>query len=317
MKKYLFIIFISTGSSLFAQQTVQYAQYTLNNYGLNPAAAGTSKKYEILFGRRSQWLGFDYAPITNFAYISKSLGKLNHRNYWHGLGLYVEQDKAGQFTSKHIYSTYAFHLVIARNYKLAFGVSAGYKRYASGSSFYSTNDPALLLYPPVLSVYPDISAGMKLYSKKLFLDVAVKQLYKNKIQEGSKMIGTPSLLRPHVYVTFGKRFNSRSYEYSFEPSVHLKSTFTAPPSVTAGCMMYINKRVGLGLFGRFPDCIYGVIQLRVFKNCIIGFAYDYTLSPFKTASANSMEIMAGISPLMSVETLPTSYSTSSCPVFDY
>jgi len=44
-----------------------------------------------------------------------------------------------------------------------------------------------------------------------------------------------------------------------------------------------------------------MIQVRIFSNIVVGFAYDYTISKFRASGANSTEFMFGFSPIMSTE----------------
>ena len=66
-KRYISILlFCITAFYSFAQQTPTYTQFVLNQYGSNPAYAGTNIGMEATTGRRYQWLGFDNAPVTTF-----------------------------------------------------------------------------------------------------------------------------------------------------------------------------------------------------------------------------------------------------------
>ena len=316
MKKIVFMLFLLFPLVGNAQQTPEYSQYVLNSYGLDPAASGNSVQPEILFGRREQWKGFG-GPLSQFISVNRAIYKKGYRRYWHGVGIYIEEDQAGLMTAKQTAASYSFHLKVSRGYTAAFGVSVGTRSQAFQNSPSNKNDPALVLYPAIIRMTPDINAGARFYSKKFFLDVAVRQLYKNKMEQKDKMIGTPSTLRPHIYATIGQRFYSEDYYYMFEPSIHLQSTLTAFPSVSAGAMLYINKRVGIGLFGRWPESVYGVLQVRVYKNLLIGYAYDYTLSRLHIASANSQEFMVGITPMLAPESFPGKTSNTNCPVFDF
>ena len=316
MRRIILISFCSISLFGSAQQTAEYSQYVLNSFGFNPASCGNSTEYEVLFGRREQWKGYG-GPLTQFVSVNRGFLKKSYKKYWHGVGIYIEDDAAGLMDSKQTAAAYSFHLRVARGYTAAFGVSIGSRLQSHASSLSTMYDPALTLYPPVVRVTPDINAGARFYSKKFFADISVRQIFKNKVEQGSKILGTPSLLSPHIYATMGERFYSEDYYYMFEPSVHLQSTFTGFPSVSAGAMLYINKRVGIGLFGRWPESVYGVLQVRVYKNILIGYAYDYTLSRMHVASANSQEFMVGISPVLSVENFPGKTSNTNCPVFDF
>ena len=73
MKKiiYIFVLLIFAGN-IIAQQSAQYSQFMMNEYGLNPATAGSGKGLMVMIGQRTQWRGFAYAPETNFAGITKN-----------------------------------------------------------------------------------------------------------------------------------------------------------------------------------------------------------------------------------------------------
>jgi len=47
-----------------AQQSVQWTQYMLHPYTINPAYAGLARSLSVTAGVRSQWSGFNDAPIT-------------------------------------------------------------------------------------------------------------------------------------------------------------------------------------------------------------------------------------------------------------
>ena len=69
------VILLLFSVSVYAQQAVQYTQFMMNDYGLNPAVAGSGKGLYVMVGRRSQWRGFAFAPETNFASVTKAFGK--------------------------------------------------------------------------------------------------------------------------------------------------------------------------------------------------------------------------------------------------
>ena len=52
--------------SLSAQQLPQYTNYLLNYHALNPAAAGSTNCLDLKVGVRTQWVGFEGAPKTQF-----------------------------------------------------------------------------------------------------------------------------------------------------------------------------------------------------------------------------------------------------------
>jgi hypothetical protein len=82
-------------------------------------------------------------------------------------------------------------------------------------------------------------------------------------------------------------------------------------------MTYFRQRVGVGITYRMHDAISGMIQIRVLKNVVIGFAYDYTISSFRSANANSTEFMMGMTPVMSSDAYDKPNGAADCPKFDF
>jgi type IX secretion system PorP/SprF family membrane protein len=317
MKRILIIgiIFFAAGVSL-AQQNVSYTQFMLNDYGLNPAVAGTGKGWMFMVGRRVQWRDFDQAPETNFATVSKDFGKKGYRRYWHGVGASIEQDKFGMFTNKTASVSYAIHLKLSAKYHLSFGLAAGVKQAALSNSVFDANDPAIVNSSKAVIVFPDLVPGIYLYSKKLVVGVAVRNLYKNKLKQGSHEIGTPSILVPQSYITIGRKFVSNGYDFAIVPSLLIQSSFISLPLVNFNCMAYYHKRVGVGVTYRIHDAVCAMLQVRVFSNLVIGFSYDYTISKFSSAKANSNEFMMGFTPVMSRENYDRPTGAANCPKFE-
>ena len=52
-------------ASSFAQQEAMNAQFIMNTMVLNPAYAGYNEVQSVTLNHRSQWIGFEGAPITN------------------------------------------------------------------------------------------------------------------------------------------------------------------------------------------------------------------------------------------------------------
>jgi type IX secretion system PorP/SprF family membrane protein len=309
------VILLLLASSLKAQQNVQFSQFMLNDYGLNPAVAGSSKGLTFLFGRRVQWRGFEYAPETNFASVTRAFGKKGYKRYWHGLGAYVEQDKFGAYSNKAAYASYAIHMKLDRKFHIGFGIAAGVKSYAITNSIYDANDPALASRGGKVIV-PDIIPGIYLYSKKIVAGVAVRNLYSNRLKQGNKEIGANSKLLPNTYLTFARKFVTDSYDFIIVPAVHIQTSFVTIPVSNFNCMVYYRKRVGLGVSYRMHDAVVGMIQVRIFSNVVVGFSYDHTISRFRAAKANSNEFMMGFSPIMSTENYERSEGTVDCPRFE-
>jgi hypothetical protein len=146
----------------------------------------------------------------------------------------------------------------------------------------------------------------------------VKQIYKNKAEQGDVAIGGPVHMRPHAYLTLSKRIFSKSYDYVFEPSLQVRSSFLGFPSISATCMMFPNKHLGFGLAYRHFDALSAILQVKLGTQVVLGFAYDYTVSPLRSNGTNSFEMMAGMTPSSFIDHFDDDRGGgATCPVWDF
>jgi type IX secretion system PorP/SprF family membrane protein len=290
----------------------------LNEYGSNPAVAGAyNTGINFLVGRRQQWMGFDYAPETNFASAFFTIGKKGYKYFWHGIGAYIENDKYGVFNNQLISASYAFHFKVSRGYYLSLGLQGGAKNYALSNLLFISSDPALTLQSPSVWI-PTFTPGIYMHTKKFSVGIAVKDLYQNKMQQGHRIIGLEGKLDPTAYITISRKYISMEYDYVYIPAIQIQEPINGGiPSVDFNFIALYRGRVGMGVSYRSQDAISAILQVRVMKNIIIGFSYDYTVSKFRRANPHSLEGMMGFSPIATGEEEYNSTKVSKCPTFDF
>lgn len=278
--------------------------------------AGTNTGLNFLIGRRTQWIGFEHAPETNFVSFCKDLGKKPYRNYWHGIGAYVESDKFGAFNNQLVTVSYALHFKVSQSYHLSFGISAGAKNIALSNLVFNAGDPVFTERSPNVWL-PVIVPGVYFYSKKFTIGIGVKDVYQNTLKQGHRSIGTGSTVPPTAYITLSKKYRSIDYGYVFTPAIQVQSSFAGIPSVNLNFIALYRGRLGMGLSYRSFDAVSAVLQVRVMKNIIIGFAYDYSISFMRKSNPSSAEVMLGFSPIASGDEEYNTIKTSKCPTFDF
>jgi len=297
------VLMIVSGLSLlpcFAQQTVQYSQYVLNQYAMNPAVGGSSECVDVKIGYRQQWVGFSGAPKTLFGSIHAALKSEPYQKGWHGIGALIVNDDAGPYSVKGLYPSYAYHLRVYRDYVAALGFFVGFRQHIYDAS----QNPVLPgATDPIISttqstfVFPDITSGIWIYNNTSFIGFSVNQIYSNKIKFGGTKIGSPSKLKKHFYFTMGKTIDPRfNRHYTFTESLHLKYTVLYPPSIELSMMANYDNTLSYGLAYRHPEGLIGKVQVKFLKFFTVGYAFDLTTSKMRLGSANSHEIIIGISP---------------------
>lgn len=317
MRVLLYILLLSS-LNVFCQQTTQFTQFTFNKYGYNPAAAGSNinAKVEAIGGIRKQWVGIGRAPASNFFSVNYTLKPERSYKRWHNVGVYISNDSYGLFQNFGLYGSYTIHLPLNKRTTMSFGIFAGARRFSFSRSSISSDDPVGMNSSLYFWTYPDVIPGFRVYSKKMFFDVSIQQIYKNQQVQGNKQIGNKSKLTQTVYMSFGRRFFFDNY-FVIVPAFNIRSTYTNIPSAEFNLMAYYKKRIGVGASVRDKNFISGIIQLRVFKSSTVGFAYDYSLNKISSTSPHSVEIMFGITPLMMLEGDKIKNSVAKCPTFDF
>jgi len=99
------LIFVGIGVASFGQQQYVFTNYMLNDYYYNPAIAGSRNVHMANLTYRSQWTGFDEAPVSlmgNFYGSIRNEGK-------HGYGVSILSDKTGLTQNTGVYLNYAYH----------------------------------------------------------------------------------------------------------------------------------------------------------------------------------------------------------------
>src|SRR5436190_23650752 len=105
LRNKIFLALLALSGTATAQQDAMFTHYMNNTIAVNPAYAGTRNALTITGIHRSQWVGFDGAPITQTLTMHTPLG--NHKM---GIGLSVVNDKIGPVNTSGAFADYAYYL---------------------------------------------------------------------------------------------------------------------------------------------------------------------------------------------------------------
>ena len=214
MKKlvtYLFIFFYL--NQIVAQQFPQYTQFIFNKIGYNPAASGTSinAPYELIIGARTQWFGFTNNPKSAFVSFNYNFIPKRSVTKWHNVGVYVDQDQAGNFVHNDVWLSYTFHLLLAKKTIMSVGLFAGIKQFKLTKNNLYLNDPAVSGSDASVIAYPDLVPGIRLTNKKFFVDFSIQQASIFKQSGIGGQIGSPSKLLPHYNFSAGHKIKINDF----------------------------------------------------------------------------------------------------------
>lgn len=299
-----YILFLMSALVIRGQQFPQYTQFMFNKIGYNPAASGVSlaAPFEIIMGARTQWIGLSNNPKSQF--VSMNYNFVPQRSYkgWHNVGMYVDQDQNGIFSHNDVWLSYTYHLAASRKFLISAGLFAGIKQYKLSSGVLDPADPAVKSSRSSVIAYPDLVPGIRLSSKKFFMDLSLQQIsiYKQKGIGGQ--IGSPSKLSPHYNFSIGRKIIFFDIN-NLVIAANLRGSLRGMPSAEITAVEYVYKRVGFGVSVRSKNYVAGILQFRLVRSLVIGMAYDLSINKSFGASPHNAEIMIGLTPVFNGEVL--------------
>lgn len=285
---YYTIVLISTLAFpliLNAQQQPQYTQYLFSGLVINPAYAGTDEALSATFIDRHQWSGIEGAPTTQTMAIH-TLSKKRKV----GLGIVLSNDRIGIHRNTSGQLSYAYHLRVAKNSYLAFGLQAGgfYVKSDYGSLINTNSpDPKLNNYA-INQFFFDFGAGIYFRSPKLHFGISSPTLL-----DKSAQVNDSTAIRFNSLQLFGflKYKATLSPFWEIEPALLVKHINNLPVSAD-GTLTFIYKTVlTMGASYRFKESIGAILKAKATPQLQVGYAYDYPVSSISRLSNGSHEFM--------------------------
>jgi type IX secretion system PorP/SprF family membrane protein len=299
MKKVYIIIFVSLWlSTSWAQQQAQYSLYMLNPYGENPAAAGLEKTLVATGGFRSQWVGLNGSPTTQYLNVSLPLSILSS-----GVGISVENESIGARRGLSAKASYNFIKKIGEA-QLSFGASAGILQGALDGAKLRTpegdylqgvidHQDKFLNSVNVNGIVPTFGAGVFFKSNKVDFGVTIANLTEPKLTL-DKQVVTQLQLKRH-YSAFAATHFDLFAGFVAHPSVLVRSDGKQMQVDFSTIFRYDNNFfIGTTFRGYSKSTQDALVVLGGFKlnpKLMLAYGYDITLSALKTVNTGSHEVV--------------------------
>ncbi len=285
----LTLVVCSSGSTLFAQQTVRFSNYLFNKMIINPAAAGSNDYIEILGSYKKQWVGFNGSPQTSFLSIDGST--FDKRI---GLGLQVVNDKTGALDQTGIIGNVASRIQLDEDKWLSLGFSTGWFRNTLNGSQLTYPDPNEIAIPNSSSSINlvDFKLGMYYKDNRNFGGVSVFNVFKPKLNYTGYSRINEGVLSRHLYLFAGRVFPINP-NFAVIPSVLYKVAGNVSRKNQADLNAKLSYKgiVALGLSYRNNESA-GLFLEYIHKNVLrFGYAFDFTTTTLSNYQSGSHEIM--------------------------
>lgn len=279
------LVFLLVGIlNLNAQQEPMYTQYMFNTLSVNPAYAGTRNALNLNTLTRLQWVGLEGSPKT-FSLALHS--PVNKRKI--GVGLTLVTDEVGPVRNTYFTVNYAYRLRINDKLTLSMGLKGGISNYHVGLtdlSIIDTEDPQFQNNEKKLS--PNAGVGFYLYSDKYYVGISAPKLFETTIDE--EYASNENEMKRHYYIVGGYVLKLNP-NWVFKPSLLTKLVQGAPVSNDITMQFLYNDRIWMGAMYRIGDAAGLFVDIKVNKQFIIGYGYDFSLNGLSGINSGTHEIM--------------------------
>lgn len=278
-----------------AQVDAQLTQYWAVPAYYNPGATGTTDFIHISAGSRLQWLGIKHAPMTFMGLADMPFKFLERR--W-GAGVVVQSESVGLFRTLNVGVQGSYKKKMLHG-TLSVGFQAGLvnQTFRGDSIFipenddYHTGNDDAIPRTNVTGNSFDMSAGVFFTHKWFWVGASVTHLTSPTVtlkagdnEQDRYEFDTGR----YYYFMAGSNIPIKNTLFELQPSIMVKTDMKFWQAEATARVRY-KKFLSGGVAYRHKDAVSLMLGAE-FKNCFIGYSYDYAISAINKASSGSHEL---------------------------
>lgn len=267
----LTVVILALSSSMRAQQDAMFTHYMYNTLWLNPAYAGTRDAFTVTGIYRSQWVGFDGAPIDQTLTMHSPLlnGKM-------GIGLSVLNDKIGPTKSTSIALDLDYQIRLDKKSKLSFGLKGLANMYSNNlNTLNLDNQNDLAFAQNTKRTLPNVGSGIYYYRERFYVGISTPKLLENKLTTNS--LGSASKEQRHYFLILGTVFNLNK-DIKLKPTCFVKATEAAPIEGDITASFLIKDKYSVGAMYRTGDAIGVLLGYNFTEQFTLGYSFDWSMA---------------------------------------
>jgi hypothetical protein len=284
VKQLLFTILLSClATSLWAQQDAMYTHYMYNTLAVNPGYAGTRDALTATLLHRSQWVGFDGAPITQTFTLHSPAFRENI-----GLGFAVVNDKIGPLRNTSATADFSYRIRVSTKSQLAFGLKTGLNIMQASLNALSLDEQADLAFQNNLNskLLPNFGFGMYYFRDRFYVGLSTPKLLQNNYKT-NEVSGSATILseQRHYFFIAGAVFDL-SKSIVLKPTTFVKATVAAPIEADVTTTFIFEKRIYAGAMFRTGDALGVLAGYDINDQFHVGYSFDWSYG-IRTLKQNS------------------------------
>lgn len=263
----------------YAQHTPFYSQYLFNPQAINPANAGFSEVLDVSLVHRRQWLGLVGAPQSTELNVHTAL-----KNKKMNLGARIQNDQYGVTSNNSLALIYAYRVFFSKSRQLSFGADAGLGQIRNDWSLINTSTGGDPIYTGNLekSTFVKFDFGVAFRDSLYTVGISIPDIFKSE---------KSGVIHDRQYLFFAEYRLKINKQLTFNPSFLIKHAKNSPWSFDINALATYNNKYSLGLGYRVEDAFLMLFRAKLNYQFEIGYSYDLTISPIKTFSSDTHEIL--------------------------
>ncbi|MCT4622061.1 MAG: type IX secretion system membrane protein PorP/SprF [Schleiferiaceae bacterium] len=292
MRKLTTVMLLFTAVYAYGQQEIQFTQFMQNRLYYNPGATGAAGSICITGMHRSQWVGFDNAPVTQNLNAEVPLDILHG-----GVGINITNDQIGFFNDITAGLMYAYQMPLGPG-SLGLGIQVDFRNKTVTNGEWITPDGGNsgIGIPAANASNMSIDANFGVYyqSPTLWGGISSTRLLEAEADLMGSEGGVAKFKSKRAYILMaGYDYALSNSNFVLNPALMVKTDFAANPAVDIHLGTTYNNKIWGGVSYRLGDALGIMAGYYITPDFKITYAYDLTLSQLRTASSGSHEILLG------------------------
>ncbi len=272
-----------------AQQYPVLDEYRINPGILAPSFTGTTSLFQVYLTQRNDWTGIPGSPVTGAVNIEG----IPYQNM--GIGTNILVNKAGIYRYLSVSLNYAYHLKIAENHFLHFGISPSlYQNSIDLSNIINSdpNDPLQNGSGKNTETFLNCGASLMYSFKTLNICFSFpylfnnRSLYQNTQYSNYLSMSTNFQFYLNYMLDLGK-------DWGLQFDVLYRNMPYTPWLIDAGLMVKYKGSVWLGLLYRRGNTIAVNAGFSVANSFVLGYNYEFSGSAMMGKSGGTHEVTLG------------------------
>ncbi len=287
--KFITALVLGGMASASAQQLPLYSLSFFAPQITNPARSGAKDGAALTTAHRQQWMGVEGAPETSMLAFNSALNKEKV-----GFGLYAYNDVTDIVHRSAIYGNYAYHVQLADNTSLSFGLGLGYVSNSldmASIRVKNADDPYLI--PANNGGSLDLNAGIHLQASGFGLGISAPQLLAPAISY-SKNYDQPVQYQLVRHYTAQAQYDVewQKGKMVLTPLVAVRAVgLGIPAQVDAGALFNMKEFGYVGAMYRSNYAVTAQAGVHLTPLISVGYGYDFSTNTYATTLGTTHEFM--------------------------